>query len=298
MDERLGSMPQNRRLALTAILVAITLFSIVVLRGILTSPDTYSRTITALDEKKGTVMALSASSVSASAALTLLPDDIATPQAEELAELGKLFVVVLAAILLEKYLLTTFGFAATVILIPLACIFGIVMLFAWDNRGLRASLRSLIARLVLLAAVLVLTVPASVWLSSSIESIYQESVDSTIEAAQAAEKAAEETAEEVQENEATNALEFFQQQLGKLQSAAGDAVNTVGNTVAGVPQLVGNFIEAIVMMLVLSCGIPIVVLLFFLWVVKIIVGVDARVPVGMRLPSAGWLPEGRDSAAS
>ena len=72
-----------------------------------------------LDEKRNTVLALTTASTTASTALTLLKDDWATPIANELAELSGYFMIILAAIVLEKYLITLSGLVVFQYIVPL-----------------------------------------------------------------------------------------------------------------------------------------------------------------------------------
>ena len=67
-------------------------------------------------------MELTAASAAASAAITLIPGDVATPIASELADLSSKFVIVICAIYVEKYLLTITGYVTFAILIPISCI--------------------------------------------------------------------------------------------------------------------------------------------------------------------------------
>ena len=106
--------------AVVPILVALA--SIFVIAGYAASPEFHAATIASLDEKTGTVLELTAASTAASAAITLLPGDTATPIADKLAELSSYFLIVISAIYLEKYLTTITGYAAFVILIPAACL--------------------------------------------------------------------------------------------------------------------------------------------------------------------------------
>ena len=64
------------------------------------------------------MLELTAASTAASAAITLLPGDTATPIAEKLADLSGYFLIVLCAIFLEKYLLTITSYVSFTILIP------------------------------------------------------------------------------------------------------------------------------------------------------------------------------------
>ena len=268
------------------VLVVIGLLSAFLLSGIFSSPDTYEKTIASLDSKKDTVLVLTAASAGASAALSAIPDDTCTPLAEKLADLSSDFLVVLTAIYLEKYLLTTFGFVSFAVLIPVSCILGIVALLIRGRPGLRRPVARLAEKLALLGIALVLTVPASVLVSDRIEATYQDSIDKTVEAAQITAKAAEETTEETKQNEATNPLEFFQQRVQDLANAAGDVANSLGGAVEWVQGIIGNFLEAAAVMIVISCIIPILVLVFFLWIVKLILGVNVEAPMGMLRPNS------------
>ena len=70
----------------------------------MTQPEIYQRSIDSLQAKQETVLELTAASTAASAAITLLPGDTATPIADKLADLSGYFLIVLCAIFLEKYL--------------------------------------------------------------------------------------------------------------------------------------------------------------------------------------------------
>ena len=91
---------------LAVLLVLAAFFSVFVVSKFAVSPQVHANTIAALEEKQSTVLELTAASTAASAAITLLPGDAATPIAEKLADLSSGFLVVLCAIYLEKYLLT------------------------------------------------------------------------------------------------------------------------------------------------------------------------------------------------
>ena len=103
----------------TALILALA--SIFGVAKITTDPAFYQKSIAALEEKQETVLELTAASTAASAAITLLPGDTATPIADKLADLSGYFLIVLCAIFLEKYLLTITAAAAFKVLIPAAC---------------------------------------------------------------------------------------------------------------------------------------------------------------------------------
>ena len=76
-------------------------------------------------------------STAASAAITLLPGDAATPIAEKLADISGYFLLALCAIYLEKYLLTVTAYATFRLLVPAACLLlaAILSLFGFTRDG-------------------------------------------------------------------------------------------------------------------------------------------------------------------
>lgn len=82
--------------------LVIALLSIFVVSRYATSISFHAKTIEALDQKKDTVLQLTAVSTGASAAITLIPGDVATPIAEKLADLSTYFIIVLCAIYLRS----------------------------------------------------------------------------------------------------------------------------------------------------------------------------------------------------
>ena len=96
----------SKKLVAAALLLALALVSFFPVAQKMSQPQTFSHAIESLDKKQETVLELTAASTAASAAITLLPGDAATPIAEKLADLSGYFLIVLCAIFLEKYLLT------------------------------------------------------------------------------------------------------------------------------------------------------------------------------------------------
>lgn len=71
-------------------------------------------------------MKLTAASTAASAAVSALPGDTGSAIAEKLADLTSDFLIVLCAIMLEKYLLTITGYAVFRFILPAVCVLLIV----------------------------------------------------------------------------------------------------------------------------------------------------------------------------
>ena len=144
--------------------LVLALISALVVSRFAASADFHEKTITALDDKKATVLELTAASTAASAAITLLPGDTATPIAEKLADMSTYFLIVLCAIYVEKYLVTVTGYASFVILIPIACV-----LYSAGTAIAKDAWKKLARKFALFAIAIVLVIPASVKVSDLIE---------------------------------------------------------------------------------------------------------------------------------
>ena len=154
----------------------VAILSITVVGKYVSAPENHQKTIASLDEKKQTVMELTAASTVTSALITLLPGDTATPIAEKMADVSGYLLVVLCAIYLEKYLVTITGYVAFTYLIPIACGLWILnLIFA------NATVRKLAAKLAVFGLAISLVVPASVKISDLIGDTYQAQIEATIE---------------------------------------------------------------------------------------------------------------------
>lgn len=250
-------MSENRfKMLLNIILpVVICWVSFFGISNLASNPEFHTETIAYLDEKKTTVLELTAAATATSAAITLLPGDTATPIAEELVNLSSTFLLVVGAIFLEKYLLTITGFAAFKILIPAACILWIINI--WTKKD---SFKNLVAKLSLFALAIFLVVPVSVQVSKMIENTYGESIQATID----------------QANQATKDIEQ-KEEKGFFEGIIDGVQNGVTNTVNTVKTSLNNFIEALAVLIVTSCVIPVLILLFFVWIIKLFIGLDIDV---------------------
>lgn len=277
-------MLQNKTikiLLITAPLV-FALLSFFLLAKTTSSIDFHKANIESLEDKKDKVMELTAASAAASAAITLIPGDVATPIASELADLSSKFVIVICAIYVEKYLLTITGYLAFAILIPIACIiFSIAVLLH------RRSMMRISFKIGLLGLAFFLVIPASLQVSRMIEDTYHESIEATINnATQTAEEieAQSESASESTEDETSESGEKSSGGIADTISGWINSVsesgreltenitNSVNQSTEEFRRLFNNMLEAFAVMLVTSCVIPILVLLLFVWMVKMIVG--------------------------
>ena len=275
-------------LFLTWLLIGILSFTVV--GKYAAAPESHQATITSLDEKKNTVMELTMATTATSAVITLLPGDIGTPIAEKVADLSGYLLIVLCAIFLEKYLVTITGYAAFKIFIPAAC-----ALFATNLFARNQSLDRLARKLLIFGICIFLVVPASVKASDLIEHTYQVQIDAALEEAKGTEQLLENSVEaEAADNASESSISGNQtsQQTAEnsnLWQKAKDALSGAKESVASVVENVtisseelvqkvetslSHFVEAVAVMLITSCVIPLLVLFVFFWLIKILVDVD------------------------
>lgn len=278
----------SKKIVAAALLLALALVSFFPVAQKMSQPQTFSHAIESLDKKQETVLELTAASTAASAAITLLPGDAATPIAEKLADLSGYFLIVLCAIFLEKYLLTIMAGAAFRVLLPLACVLLAASLFFC-----RDTLRALSKKLALFALAVVLIIPTSIFLSDSIEATYRASIDATVESAMQTTEAIGKATDENTDSEAKSGLSgLFSKVTEGISSAATDAVDKLKS-------VLNDFLEALAVMLVTSCLIPVLVLVFFVWLVKLFLGVDLpapRLPARAKSPAANGSESGEHGA--
>ena len=266
-----------------AILLIAAIISFFPIAKMATDPARYARTIAALDEKKQTVMELTAASTASSAAITLIPGDVATPLADKLADISGYFVIVICALYLEKYMLTILGYVAFKILLPGACV--IIALGLLQKRpSTRESLIRTGLKAALFGIALFLIVPASVKVSDMISATYQDSIDSTLEEARksaeelkAEQEAAEKEEADAQGTESTESTEsqgWWDSIVNGAKNIAGDAKNAAAGLLNEFQQTVNHLIEALAVMIVTSCLIPILVIVFFVWIIQTVLNMD------------------------
>lgn len=255
--------------------LVLALISFFVIAEKTTSQEYHAKTIASLDEKRVTVMELAGASTAASLAVSMIPGDTATPIAQKLADLTTYFLVALCAIFLEKYLLSITGYAAFKLLIPVACVLIAGNVFLKND-----GLKNLSIKLITFGLAMFMVIPVSVKVSDIIEATYHDSIQSTI-------AATNETVKEIESNtaELSEDTEETDTWWGKILDSVKSAATSARDVILSVPTLtkelrnkaenaLNNLIEALAVMLVTSCIIPIVVLVFFVWLVKVVLGVN------------------------
>lgn len=303
-----------KKYIIVVILLLVAILSVTVIGKYASAPENHQKTIASLDEKKQTVMELTAASTVTSALITLLPSDTATPIAEKMADVSGYLLVVLCAIYLEKYLVTITGYVAFTYLIPIACGLWILnLIFA------NATVRKLAAKLAVFGLAISLVVPASVKISDLIGDTYQAQIEATIEDAKNTQNILENSGvvddtnatettgtgttgtatQNTQEKDnstsgsVTNIFDWAKDAISNAQESVSNVVDNVvissEDLVQKVENSLNHFIEAVAVMIITSCVIPMLVLLLFFWMVKIVLDVDLS---GVKIK--GMLPEHKE----
>ncbi len=263
----------TKRLLPAALALAAALLSLTLLARVTADPAFFQSARTALDEKQSTVLELTAASTAASAAISLLPGDSLTPLAEKLADLSGYFLIVLCAVFLEKYLLSITALAAFKLLIPAGFL---LLAAALLVPRLRAVGYALAGKLLLFGLAIVLVIPTGVRVSALIEDTYHDSIEATMEDARNSADALSDGASGTEEDG-----------TGGLFSAVANGISqTVSRAAERVKTLISRFLEALAVLLVTSCLIPILVLLFFVWIVKLALGIRPGAFGGPRAAAA------------
>ncbi len=253
-------LEDKNRLILAAVLLLAGVLSFTLIHDLYLKWSYIKYAITYLDNKANTVLALTGASTSASVAITMIPGDIGTPIATQLASISSYSIIVLAAVHLEKYLITMAALLGLRILIPAACVIAAVN----EVFLKRTSFSSLSKKLCVFAIALVLVVPASVYLSTTIEKTYDEDVMLSIE----------QTKKEA--DEIRNTLEQSDQSLWDkvVSTLSGGTREVLGKF----ENSLNNFVEAISVMLITACVIPIMTFAVLLWLIKALFQIDLRPP--------------------
>lgn len=269
----------NKKLQIGIIvaLVVLALLSGFVARPHFADTKTWDSTIEVIDQKKGNVLALTTSCVALSAGITALPGDTGTPVAEQLAQLSGNLGIVLAVLYLEKYLLTILWSVGLGILIPFALVLFAISLGIHGRWSTSTVIRRVATRVLVVAIIGMVLVPASVWVSQKVDETYRVSIE------QAQQKAAD--AADSDSSKASKKKTESTESKNVLEQLADGASGLVTSVTSGAKQMtdeivqqVTDLIEGVIVMIVTSCVIPLLVLAAFLWLGHTLLGIDISGP--------------------
>lgn len=282
--------------------VLVLVLSVTVLAPKASSPETYQSTIEKLDEKQTTVLEVAAVASASSIALAAFPDDATTPVANKIMDLAGYLVLVLCAIVMEKYMLTLGGYFVFRWMLPAFCI-----LLGLNTFLKNQTISRVAAKILVLGLALVLVVPVSVRLSDMIQETYEVSIETTLEKEELSAETQyiteemeqvesepgasnEETTDGNWLKQATHGLGSFFVQAGQsikemkeaAEEAASLAIDTVkgltDETIAKAQDMMRDLVETVVVLLVVNCLLPVLVMVFLLWVINLVMGIQLSLP--------------------
>lgn len=253
---------------LVFVLLVAILLSIFVISPKASLPESHSKAIESLDDKKMTVVELTAATAVGSTALAAIPGDATTPLANQIAKLSSYLLIVMGAIFLEKILLTLTGYVSFTFIIPIACILLGIYLFVKKD-----VLKNLGFKLLAFGLIIFLVIPVSIKVSDMIETTFQSSINQTIEDA----KNIEETTEDTSTEEKAEESGIFDEFSSKVKDTISNIGDTASSWLEKGKQTLSNLMDAIAVLIITSCVIPIIVLFLFVWLVKIIFGINVPI---------------------
>ena len=253
--------------------VIFIILSVTLGAKVMNNPSVYKGTIDSLDKKTETVIKLTGLATATSAAITALPGDTGTTIADHLMDMNSGLLIVLVALFIEKYMLTLLGMAVPFI-IAVALLF--IILGIWrENRKLASKSGSVIVAAVLL----IIVIPAGVWMSDEITRVYGINLDEVVQSGEEAKNLTEDTAKSTDEpEEEQNIRESIASVISDLKDMIAGLKDMVAGAVTGALDKATDFLkqltESLAVLIVTTCVIPIVTLIGSLWIIKWIIGVD------------------------
>lgn len=233
---------KSQKIMIAALLVLLAVLSLTIIAPWAADPAHHRHSIEQTDDKIASVMTLSGGAAATSATLSLLPGDMCTPLADQLAELAKYFLLILSALYLEKFLISLSGYITFSCLIPIACIIAGVAVI-----GGKKTLYRTAAKVAIIGIIIFAIVPASVILSDKVYQTQASKVNETIEE--------------------YNELEIE----GDSESGFFNELTTITTqTLDKITSFIDNLLESLAVMIVTACVIPLLVFVFLVWLVKII----------------------------
>ncbi len=245
----------TKKIIYVILLLIIATLSMTVISKVATSPESYKSTIQSIDEKKATVMGVTATAAATSTALAAIPGDATTPIANQIMELSSYLLIVVCALVLEKSLLTVMGYLSFNLLIPISCV-----MLGFYTFIKKRTLKILALKFIVFALVIVSIIPFSMKISDMI----YESNQTTFE----------QVTTDLEESVIENGEEE-KSGIDKMLDKIKDSVSDVGEKAK---QLLNCFIDAIALFIITYCALPIIIVLFVIWFVNFLFKINIPMP--------------------
>lgn len=250
------------------------------------NPESYEKTIETLDSLENKALVMTASSTALATAAAMVPGDVTNPIANKLADVAGYMVIVYIAIIIEKYLLAMTGLVAFKILIPIALVAIGISIFVKGEKG-KVTLRRLACKLAMLGILLWALVPTSALVTNIINDTYDMSYSVETELEEGVIKSIDEI--EAEEKADFSIKNLWNNIVDKTSAVTETVKGKVSDGVVKFQNSLNKMIEGVAVMIVTTCIIPLCVLILFLWIVKMVTGLNFAVPSLKKLPKASRL---------
>lgn len=233
-------------------LVLIAALSFFAAASVLPKIGFVQESLESVEESSNTVMKFSAATLSTSLAISALPDDFATPLADSLADMNIYFIAILVVLFLEKILIQYGIKAAFMILVPMACVLGI--LFIVTKRNL---LKGLAVRLCVFGLAVAFVVPCSTHIADIVASDLTAYVNETIEETESGAGKLNEAMESGGEDKTI---------LEKMSDLFQTAIDGVSDLMLHFQNTIRRCMNSIAILILTNCLMPLLTLFVLKWI--------------------------------
>lgn len=249
----------------------------------LSMAETYATLTESLDKKRSTAIEMSAVLAGASVAIASVPGDATTPIAEQIAGMNSYLIVVIAAIMLEKYMLPIIGMFVSYCLAPAALI--LTGLYPFLRKRVMLNLAVLMA---VLSVALMMVIPAGIAVGNEIDRAYgmstlttkiqedmkildkessgtkKESSTSDNKDSKSSKKStSSKKSEKEDEGVWGQVKDFFSEKAETITESASVGLESI-------KVILGDFMDVIAALIISTCVIPIIICLVFYWIAKLV----------------------------
>lgn len=217
-----------------------------------------------VEESSRTVMKFSAATLSASLAISALPDDFATPLAENLADMNGYFIAILVVLFLEKILIRYGVELAFTILIPCACAAVAVAILTGKR-----FLQSFAVRLCALGLVTAFVVPCSTHITNYVAADLTQYVETTIHET-------EDGADKM--NQAMESGDEDKTIFEKLSDLFEVAIDGISDLMLHLKNNIRKCMNSIAILILTNCLMPVLTFFVLKWAVKELFSIVIPVP--------------------
>lgn len=266
-----GRIFDKRKTIIIGILIFTMLLSIFVAPLVVGKLHIIDEAEQMLDSKKDAVAIMTATAATISVAVAAMPGDSTTPLANQIAELDIFFIIVLIAIYLLKLLLFVSTSLSFKVLFPVVC-----LLFATYFLTNGKCFKNFAIKILVFGLVVFLTVPISVGTMNVVDTALktQEKIE-TISIEDKADNSVE------KENEAENWWNNF---WDDVTDKVSEATDTVVNATKEMYQMAKNkfseLVDMVASLIITCCVIPLLVIVFLVWVLNMLLGINISVEKG------------------